>query len=394
MTEMLVRTFIKRPAETADPEVRQQYGTLAGFVGICCNLLLCIGKFTAGMLFGSVAIAADAVNNLSDASSSIVTLLGFKLAAKPADEEHPFGHARIEYLSGLTVAVMIIVIGIELVKTSVEKILHPEAVTFSLLSVAVLAASILLKCWMAAFNRSIGRRICSASLEATAADSRNDVVATTAVLVATVAEKLTGLKLDGYMGLAVAAFILWSGMGIVKDTVDPLLGEAPDEELVHTLHRQIMSYEGVLGMHDLLVHDYGPGRRFASAHVEMSADADVMLSHDVIDDIERAVLRDTGVRLTLHFDPINVNDTEVADHRVIVLALVREISPELSIHDFRMVNGPQHTNLIFDVLCPSQFLLGETALKEEIFRRIQENDPTHFAVVTIDHSFTRGNDLA
>lgn len=387
MTQLLIRKFVKNADDVKNTTVRQAYGTLAGVVGIICNLLLCAGKAAAGLLFGSVAIAADAVNNLSDASSSIVTLLGFKLGAKPADAQHPFGHARMEYLSGLTVAVMILVIGVELAKTSLNKVLHPAAVTFSLLSVAVLVVSILLKTWMMSFNRTVGQKIDSESLIATSMDSRNDVITTGAVLAATLLEHFTGWRLDGFMGLAVAGFIVCSGIGIVKDTLNPLLGEAPNEELVQELNRTIMSYNGVLGMHDLMVHDYGPGRRFASAHVEMSAKANVLESHDTIDDIERAVVAQYGVHLVLHFDPINGDDQAVNAHRAMMKELIGQIDPRLTLHDFRMVKGPGHTNLIFDVVVPPDFKLSEAELKAEIDRRAKAQNPHHFTVVTVDQSY-------
>lgn len=387
MVQLLIKTFVKNSQNVTDTVVRRSYGTLAGIVGILCNLFLCTGKFAAGLLFGSVAIAADAVNNLSDASSSIVTLVGFKLAAKPADAEHPFGHARIEYLSGLTVAVMIIVIGVELAKTSLDKILHPTAVTFSFLSVTVLAVSILLKLWMANFNRIVGKTIDSPGLMATAMDSRNDVITTGAVLAATLIEHVTGWCIDGWMGLAVAAFILYSGFGIVKDTLNPLLGEAPTEELVNELNHKIMSYDGVLGMHDLMVHDYGPGRRFASAHVEMSASGNVLQSHDVIDDIERAVMADYGVHLVLHYDPIDNDNNAVTAHRQMMKQLVEGIDSRLTLHDFRMVKGPGHTNLIFDVVVPPQFEMSEAELKAEIDSRAKAQNPHHYTVVTVDRSY-------
>lgn len=387
MTQVLVKRFVKNHQNVSDPAVRRAYGTLAGAVGILCNLVLCCGKFAAGMLFGSVAIAADAVNNLSDASSSIITLLGFKLASKPADAEHPFGHARIEYLSGLSVAVMIMVIGVELGKTSIDKILHPSAVTFSLLSVAVLVGSILLKFWMAGFNRTLGKAIDSQSLLATAMDSRNDVITTAAVLVATLVEHFSGWRIDGWMGLGVAVFILYSGFGIVKDTLNPLLGEVPTEELVASLNQKIMSYDGVLGMHDLMVHDYGPGRRFASAHVEMSASDNVLQSHDVIDDIERAVAEEYGVHLVLHYDPIDSDDNAVTAHRRLMKELIETVDPRLTLHDFRMVKGPGHTNLIFDVVVPPQFEMTPAQLKAEIDTRAKNQNPHHYTVVTVDQGY-------
>ena len=291
--------------------MRTAYGNLAGAVGIVCNALLCAAKLLMGTLFGSISVTADAVNNLSDASSSIITLVGFKLSAKPADKEHPYGHARIEYLAGLAVSVLIIVIGFELARTSLDKILHPTPVAFSWLTVAVLAGSIGVKLWMAMFNRTIGRRIGSATLEATATDSRNDVISTAAVLAALVLGQATHLVLDGWMGLAVALFILYSGIGLIKETVDPLLGEAPSEELAQHIARKVLSYDGVLGTHDLMVHDYGPGRCFASVHVEMAAEKDVLESHDIIDNIERDFHDNDNIHLVIHYDPIQTGDRAV-----------------------------------------------------------------------------------
>ena len=388
MTEFLIRRFIRQPQDTRTPAARERYGTLAGVVGLLCNLLLCAGKFLAGFLFGSVSIMADAVNNLSDASSCLITLLGFKLGGKPADAEHPFGHARIEYLSGLSVAVLIMAIGVDLLRTGFERTISPEPVTFSLLSVVVLTVSILVKLWMAAFYRSIGRRIGSTALEATGADSRNDVISTAGVLAAAIIARLTGLSLDGPVAMAVALFILWGGVGVVRETLNPLLGEAPSEELVDQLSQQILSYEGVLGLHDLMVHDYGPGRRFASVHVEMSAAQQLMHSHDVIDNIERKVLEEDGIHLVIHLDPISDDDEVIRTHREMTAALVQKIDPRLTIHDFRMVKGDDHTNLIFDVVMPPEFPMKPEQLKKTIAERMRADDPNHFAVVTVDYSFT------
>ena len=311
MTDFLLRLFVKNSQNVEDSNVRAAYGSLSGLVGIVCNLLLFAGKLSIGLLAGSVAIVADAVNNLSDAASSIVTLVGFKMASKPADADHPFGHARMEYLSGLAVAVMILLIGVELAKGSVEKILHPEPVAFSTVLVVVLALSIGVKLWMSLFNRKLGRKISSKALEATAADSRNDVIATAAVLAAAVIGKLTNLQIDGYAGLLVAAFILWSGIGLVKETVNPLLGENADPELRKILIDEVRSNDKVLGFHDLMVHDYGPGQRFASIHVEMDNREDVLVCHDIIDDIERRCLEEHHVHLVIHYDPVVTDDQEL-----------------------------------------------------------------------------------
>ncbi len=387
MTGWLIKTFIKHPEDTASPAARAAYGRMAGLVGVFCNLLLCAGKFAVGFLSGSISISADAVNNLSDASSSIVSLVGFKLAARPADDEHPYGHARFEYLAGLAVAMMVLLIGLELGKTSVSRILHPAPVDFSLPAAAVLAASILTKLWMAAFNRRVGRMIGSAALEATAADSRNDVLSTSAVLAASIISHYTSLSLDGWMGLAVAAFILVSGAGLVRDTIDPLLGEAPDPALVSHIHDKVMAYPGVLGVHDLMVHDYGPGRRFASLHVEMAAEGDVMASHDLIDNIERDFYQNDALSVVIHFDPIVTSDAAVGDLRRWMAGQVREIDPRLTIHDLRTVPGPTHTNVIFDCVAPLELGLTELELKKAIKSRVHAQRPELVCVITVEHSF-------
>ena len=387
MTEMLVRLFIKNRRDTTNPAVRAAYGNLASWVGIFCNLLLCTGKFLAGTLSGSISIAADAVNNLSDASSSVVSLIGFKLGARPADEEHPYGHARFEYLAGLAVAVMVLVIGVELLKSSAEKILHPAPVTFSWVAMGVLAASIAVKLWMALFNRTLGRRINSGSLIATAADSRNDVLTTSAVLIASLISHFANVELDGWMGAAVALFILYSGVGLIKDTIDPLLGVAPDPELVKHIHDKIMSYPGVLGTHDLMVHDYGPGRQFASVHVELAAEDDVMKSHELIDDIERDFLKNDRLPVVIHFDPIVTSDAQVGDMRRWLADAVKTIDPGLTIHDLRMVPGKTHTNVIFDCVTPPGFAMGSARLKEAIEKLVREKDPNYFCVITVESSF-------
>ena len=384
MTEALIRLFIKNPEKTHDPAVRAAYGNLASWVGILCNLALCAGKFMVGTLSGSISVAADAVNNLSDASSSVVSLLGFRLGSRPADEEHPYGHARFEYLSGLAVAVMVLVIGLELGKTSLGKILAPTPVTFSWVTVGVLAASILVKLWMALFNRKVGGRIHSGALRATAAASRHAVRTTGAVLTAALISHFARVELDGWMGLAVALFILYSGVGLVKSTIDPLLGLAPDPELVKYIHERVMSYPNVLGTHDLMVHDYGPGRQFASVHVEMAAEGDVMASHDVIDNIERDFLENDGLHVVIHFDPIVTSDERVGDMRRWLSEAVKEIDGALTIHDLRMVPGPTHTNLIFDCVVPAGFAMSELDVKQAIKHLVRQKDPRYFCVITVE----------
>ncbi len=391
MTSLLIKLFVKNSEDIANDRVRGRYGILSGAVGICTNLLLFAGKLIAGTLTNSISIVADAVNNLSDASSSVITLVGFKLAGKPADKEHPFGHARFEYLSGLAVAIIILLIGFELGKTSIDKIFHPGDVVFSILSVVVLAASMLLKLWQGVFYRTIGRRISSTALIASATDSLSDVISTGAVLVSALIARFTGLQLDAYMGLAVAAFILYSGGKLILETVNPILGEAPDCELVSAVERQILAYPGVLGIHDLLVHSYGPGKTFASVHVEVSAHEDILVSHDLIDNIERDVSKQFNLQLVIHLDPIVVDDPKINELRAFVRKVVTDIDQSLSMHDFRAVQGPTHTNLIFDVVVPSGYKKQEEELVSEIAAQIKARDERLYAVVTIDSSYVSVN---
>jgi len=358
MTRFLLRLFVPNSHLAEDPAVRSGIGKLSGTVGIVCNLLLAAGKLVIGFLSGSVAITADAMNNLSDAASSVVTLAGFKLAEKPADSEHPYGHARFEYLSGLAVAALILVIGFELAKTSVEKIIHPSAVSLSVPMLAVLCASIAVKLWLSVFNRHLGKHISSSTLLATATDSRNDVISTAAVLAAAVIEYFTQWKIDGFMGLGVAVFILYSGVTLGKDTISPLLGEAASPELRKLIVDLVNSDPRVLGYHDLMVHDYGPGQRFASIHVEMDQREDPLLCHEIIDDIERLCLEKHNIHLVIHYDPVVTGDAELEEMRNRVITILQGIDPRLSVHDFRMVKGTGHSNLIFDIALP-QDLSGQ-----------------------------------
>ena len=378
MQNWLVKKFVHDYENVHDINVRASYGKLSGKVGIFCNAFLFAVKFIMGTISGSVSITADAVNNLSDAASSVISLIGFKMAEKPADEDHPYGHARYEYLSGLTVAVMIILIGFELFKTSFDKVIHPSTVDFSIVLVIVLAVSILIKLWMAFFNKSLGKKINSSALEATAADSRNDVISTSAVLVAAVISYFFKINLDGYMGIAVAVFILYSGIGLVKDTLDPLLGKAPEPELVDYIQKKILSYDGVLGTHDLMIHDYGPGRKFASVHVEMAAEGDVLKSHDVIDNIERDFLSKDNLNIIVHYDPIVTKDDIVNDFRSWLMEQVKSIDPHLSIHDLRIVPGNSHTNLVFDCVMPHCINMSPSELKAEIRRLVNIKYPNYF----------------
>jgi cation diffusion facilitator family transporter len=386
MTEWLLRHFVKDHENIQDDAVRSACGRLAGLVGIVCNLLLVAGKLTVGSVSGSVSIIADGLNNLSDAASSVIALVGFKVAARTADKEHPFGHGRFEYIAGLAVAVMILVIGIELGQSSLAKIISPTPVAFGFWGFAVLTASVLLKVWMAVFNRSMGQRISSATLQAVSADSRNDAIATTAVLLAAMVSHFTGVNLDGWMGLGVAVFIVYSGVGFVRDTMNPLLGEAPPPELVKYIADKIAGYEGVLGTHDLIVHDYGPGRRFASAHVEMPSDLDALIAHDIIDNIERDLWENDSIHLIIHYDPI-VTGEEADSIRAWVDRQVKTIDDRLTIHDLRLVDGPSHTNYIFDVVTPPEFEIPEKELLKRIEEAVQRGEKPIHTVVTIDRSY-------
>ncbi len=385
MTNLLLRLFVKDHENTSDPGVRAKIGSMSGAVGICCNVLLFGFKLLAALLSGSVSIMADALNNLSDASGSIVTLVGFRLADRPADDKHPFGHARFEYLSGLAVSVLIILIGFELAKSSLDKILHPAAVEFTWVTAVVLIASVGVKFWMFLFNRSLGNRIHSASLHATAADSRNDCIATSAVLLAAVVERLTSLRVDGWMGIAVAVFILYSGWNLARETISPLLGENADEELRRKIVDYIASQPRVLGYHDLMVHDYGPGQRFASLHVEMDKNEDPLACHELIDDMERECLKSHNVHLVIHYDPVVTDDPELTRLREAVKSLLAIKDPRLTIHDFRMVPGEGHTNLIFDVALPLELRGQENELKEALEQALSALDGRrYYCVITFD----------
>ena len=388
MTEFLLRRFVKNYENVADRAVRSACGNLACIVGILCNVLLFAGKFTVGVLFGSVSITADAVNNLSDASSNVVSLVGFKLGSKPADKEHPYGHARYEYLAGLAVSVMILVIGIELGKESLAKIITPTAVEFSWLSAAVLVASILVKLWMSSFNHQVGKLIHSDTLMATAADSRNDVISTAAVLAASLVAHFTAFdRLDGIMGLLVALFILYSGIGLVRDTLDPILGAAPDPEQVAYIKEKALSYPDVLGVHDMMIHDYGPGNRLVSFHLEMPAEGDVMAMHDEIDCMEKDFFANDGLTVTIHFDPVITSDPHVAELRELVETTAHQADPEVNIHDLRIVPGPTHTNVIFDVVVPFNCPLTDHDVADRIRTAVRTLDGNYYAVVEVEKSY-------
>ena len=391
MTDFLIKTFIRDSEQVHDPAVRERYGVLSGVVGILLNLLLSAGKLCAGVLSASISITADAFNNLSDAGSSVVTLVGFKLAGQKADDGHPFGHGRLEYLTGLLVSLVILLVGLELGKSSIEKILHPEPVSFSVVSVIILAISILVKLWMCLFNRRLGRRIGSAAMAATAADSLSDVAATSAVLAGTLVGRMTGLAIDGWVGALVAVFLLRAGWGAAKDTINPLLGQNPDPELVRNIQTTVLSHPQVTGMHDLIIHDYGPGRSMMSFHAEVPIDSDIMEAHDVIDHIERELKDRFGIETSVHMDPIATNDEQVNRVRAQVAALVQVIDPAMTIHDFRMTRGPLHTNLIFDVVVPHKCPLSDGEVAARIEKAVKTLDDHYFVVLQLDRSYVSGH---
>lgn len=383
MTGLLLRLFVKDADNTENPAVHTSIGKMAGFTGICCNILLFLGKLLAGLLSGSVSILADAINNLSDAGSSLVTLLGFYLAQRPADKEHPYGHARYEYLSGLVVSALILVIGLELGKSSFEKVLHPQPILATPVVWGVLTVSLCLKLWMSHFFRTLGARIRSVTLTAASADSRNDVIATAGVLLGYIVSSLFGVNADGIVGLGIAAFILWSGIGIARDTISPLLG-ARDPELVKKLSALVLSHEKVLGIHDLLVHDYGPGQCFASVHAELSAEEDPLACHDIIDDIEQDAWERLNVHLVIHYDPVMTNDAEWNRMRTLTEGWVRQVNPRLSIHDFRMVRSARQTKLVFDLAIPYDMALSAREVQTFIAEQLQKEGRDYQTVIHLD----------
>lgn len=387
MTDFLVKIFVKNHENIHDPAVRARYGALAGAVGILLNLLLTGGKLFAGWLTGSLSITADALNNLSDAGSSIVTLVGFRLAGQRADDKHPYGHGRMEYLAGLLVALVVLLVGVETLKSSVEKILHPEEMVFSAVSVVILLASIGIKLWMSLFNRRLGQRIRSAAMRASAADALSDAVATTAVLAGVLMGRLAGIHIDGWMGVVVAVFILRTGWSAVRETLDPLLGGKPDPDLVKAIRETVLSHPQVIGMHDLMLHDYGPGRSLMSFHAEIPVTADIMAAHDAIDHIERELREKFGIETSVHMDPIAVDDEGVIRVRRQMIELIHAIEPEMSLHDFRMTKGPLYTNLIFDVVVPYKCPLTEQQVRERIQRAARALDEHYQVVLQIDRSY-------
>lgn len=384
MTNILLKLFIKDYKQTNNPKVRQKYGMLGGAVGIICNILLFLSKFIAGLLTSSISITADSFNNLSDAGSSIVTLVGFKLAGAPADNEHPFGHGRIEYISGLIVSMVIMLVGLELVKTSVEKIINADDITFSTISLIILLASILVKLWLGLFNKNLGKRINSATMKATAMDSISDVVATSSVVIGMLFYKFTGYNIDGFIGILVALFIIYTGIQTAKDTLNPLLGEAPDKEFVHEVENFVLQFPNIVGVHDLIVHNYGPGRRIISLHAEVPSKIDILKIHDIIDNIERKLNVKFDCESVIHMDPIIIDDKILTEVSNKVKNAINELDEQLSIHDFRMVSGDTHTNLIFDLVIPFKHNLSDKEIIRQVRKKIKEIDNKYEIVINID----------
>ena len=389
MITFLSSIFIKNPKDYQSPAVRQAYGILCGGVGIALNLVLFLGKWIAGMISGSIAITADAFNNLSDAGSSIITLVGFKLSGQKPDPEHPFGHGRMEYISGLFVSVAILIMGFELITTSIEKVRQPEPIESSPLILGILAASILIKVYMAYYNRSVGKKIGSAAMNATAMDSLSDTISTALVLAATIISHFTGLLLDGWFGILVGLFIFYTGIQTMKDTMNPLLGQPPKKELVKKIEQIVTAHSTVHGIHDLIVHDYGPGRLMISLHAEVDADGNLLELHDEIDNIEHELQQKLNCAATIHMDPIVTDDEEVVQVREIVDKIVCSLGEDFTMHDFRMVKGPTHTNLVFDVVMPFHCPYTEVEVVKTIKQEIQEKiGRKYFAVIQIDRDFS------
>lgn len=387
MTKLLTKLFLSNK-DFNTPSGREAYGRVAGIVGIVCNLFLSIMKFIIGSVTNSVSITADATNNMTDAGSSIVTLIGFRLSEKPADEDHPYGHARIEYITGLIISFLTLIIGYDILKTSFFKILNPEEITFNWVSVIILAVSVFVKLWLSLFNKSLGKRIKSKALEATAADSRNDCIATSAVLLASIISHFTGFNLDGYMGFAVAVFIIISGIGLVKETISPLLGQAPSKEMYEMIENNILTYDNVLGVHDLMVHSYGPGSYFASAHIEMDAKIDVLTCHDIMDTIERDFLRENNIHIVVHLDPTVLDCEETNELKEVVQKILFEIDPIITFHDFRVVYGENAKNVLFDIVVPPKYKYTDAELISMIKNRVNEaGNGNLYAVVVVDRSY-------
>ena len=388
MTDLIVNLFIKDKDNINDPKVRGQYGILSGIAGIVMNVILCLAKFFVGTVTNSIAITADAVNNLSDAGSSAVTVFGFKMSSRPADEDHPFGHGRIEYITAMIVSFIVLFMGFELAMQSVDKIRNPEDVSFNLVGAVIIGVSILGKLWLALFNRSLGRKINSPAMSAVVADSLSDIAATSVTLVSLILSNFyPQLHIDGWLGIIVAGFVLKAGFEIFKETLGALIGEPPTKETVEEIEKKVLSYEHVAGIHDLMLHNYGPDRFFGSIHVEMPSDFDIMLGHDIIDNIEQDIYKDLGIQMTIHYDPIETNNERVTELKAVCVEIIRSIDEKLTLHDFRIVEGPTHTNVIFDLVVPHRYSKGRDELIAEISGKLREKYDYCFAVINVEHSF-------
>lgn len=387
MTGILIKLFIKNSQETNNPHIREKYGILSGIGGIFCNFMLFIGKFMAGLITSSISITADAFNNLSDVASSIVTLVGFKMAGKPADAQHPFGHGRIEYISGLIVSTVIIIMGFEFVKSSIEKIIEPETVEFGLVSIIILLASILVKLWMSIFNKKLGESINSSTIKAISKDSLADVAATSTVLIGAIISYATGIYVDGYAGILVALFIIYTGFTTAKETLSPLLGQAPDKDFVKRIEDKVLSYENIVGIHDLIVHNYGFGKVLVSLHAEVPCNINILKIHEIIDTIERDIKNELNCEIVIHMDPIATDDKTVNSTKGDIEIIVKSIDTRLSIHDFRMVQAESFTNLIFDLVVPHKFELNDEELRKLVNEKIKELNPLYRVVLNIDKMF-------
>lgn len=388
-TDFLIRTFIKDYRNTKNREVRQRYGYLTGFTGVVANILLFSMKLAIGLYLNSIAVMADAFNNLSDVASSVVTIFGFMMSGKPADKEHPFGHGRFEYIAALVVSFMVMLVGFEFVKSSISRIMNPEALSFDVYTFAILVASILVKVWLSFFNKIIGKAIGSKVMEATAFDSLSDVIATSVVALSLAASIWIAFPIDGYVGLVVSVFILYNGFNLIKDTLNPLLGDAPDEELVKAIMDKTLSYKAIIGIHDLIVHNYGPGRVVASIHAEIPYNMDIMEAHDIIDLAEKEISEELGIHVVIHMDPINTDDRLVQKAQLQVLEILEDFPQELAIHDFRIVGGEKHMNLVFDMVVPYDFVeKDEKNLVEEVKKAIKKRHPNYDAIITVDRQYS------
>ena len=393
MTRLLVKWFIKDAQDVQNSQVRMRYGILASVVGIICNILLFAVKAVIGFVIGSISVTADAFNNLSDAASSIISFVGVRIANRPADREHPFGHGRYEYIAALVVAFLVFEVGVTCFKSAIDKIFHPQAVEFKLVLVIILGLSILIKVWLGIFNRNLGKRINSSVMKATSADAFGDVLITSATVISIIVGYFTNLKIDGYMGLLVSFLVLYSGFGIAKDTLEPLIGEAVSPEVYELITKKVESYEGIVGSHDLIVHNYGPSNTMATIHAEVPSDMNIETAHDLIDGIERDVLRELDIFLVIHMDPLEVNNQVVNDLKANIKKLIADLDPHASMHDFRMVNGEHHINIIFDLVMPHDYSVEqERKLVIDIDEKISALDARYQCVITPEHSFIATED--